>query len=340
MIADYYYYHQLDDREKSLYKAIYDAVTKYETRIVTNNAHYTQKDINKVYLAVLNDNPQFFYFDQRHLEYRWNQESVEFRLNYLLSEADCRKYAKIVNEKVEKIFQYAKLEGKSDYEKVRTIHDILSGRVKYAYDWFDCDTGMEFLYSHSILGVFCQKKSVCEGIAKAYKLLLNVLGVKCIVVSGKLKSESSSNGEHAWNIVKIDGKTYHVDPTNDICNSTREYTNYDYFCLTDKQISISHMGYDGVPKCEDTKYDFFYCNGSDIPNERSLDKYIQKKTTQIPCEIYVRISYAMNDDFAKLVNKVQNKVMKLITSKDYGLIYDTKYNEAQRTVRILVKNRV
>lgn len=257
MVADYYYYKQLTDREKSLYKAIYEAVTKYETKVVVRNAHYIQKDIDKVYLAVLNDNPQFFYFDQRHLEYRWNAVSVEISLNYLLSETDCRKYAKIVSEKAEKILQYAKLDGKPDYEKVRTIHDILSGRVKYAYDWLDCDRGMEFLYAHSILGVFCQKKSVCEGIAKAYKLLLNTLGVKCIVVSGKLKSESGFNGEHAWNIVKIDGKTYHVDPTNDICNSTREYTNYDYFCLTDKQISVSHMGYVGVPKCDDVKYVFF-----------------------------------------------------------------------------------
>lgn len=193
MGADYYYYKQLADREKSLYKAIYGAVVKYETKIVANHAHYTQKDIEKVYLAVLNDNPQFFYFDQRHLEYRWNQESIEISLNYLLSEKDCRKYVKIVNEKAEKILQYAKLDGKSDYEKVRTIHDILFGRVKYAYDWLECDRGMGFLYAHSILGVFCQKKSVCEGIAKAYKLLLNALGVKCIVVSGKLKSESDPN---------------------------------------------------------------------------------------------------------------------------------------------------
>lgn len=340
MVADYYYYKQLTDKEKSLYKAIYDAVVKYETKIVTNNAHYTPQDIDRVYIAVLNDNPQFFYFDQRHLEYRWSQDSVEISLNYLLSEADCRKYAKIVNEKAEKILQYAKLDGKSDYEKVRTIHDILSGRVEYAYDWLGCTGGMEFLYAHSILGVFCQKKSVCEGIAKAYKLLLNALGVKCIVVSGKLKSGSASDSEHAWNIVKIDGKTYHVDPTNDICNSTREFTNYDYFCLTDKQISLSHVVYAGVPECDDIKYDFFHCNGSDIPNERSLDKYIRKKAVQIPCEIYVRISYAMNDDFVKLVNKIQKKVMTLVTSEDYGLKYDTKYNEEQRTVRILVKIRV
>lgn len=340
MVADYYYYQQLADKEKSLYKAIYDAVVKYETKIVTSNAHYTPQDIDKVYLAVLNDNPQFFYFDQRHLECRWSQDSVEISLNYLLSEADCRKYSKVVNEKAEKILQYAKLDGKSEYEKVRTIHDILSGRVKYAYDWIDCDRGMGFLYAHSILGVLCQKKSVCEGIAKAYKFLLNALGVKCIVVSGKLRSGPGSNGEHAWNIVKIDGKTYHVDPTNDICNSTKEFINYDYFCLTDKQILISHMDYAGVPKCEDIKYDFFHCNGSDIPNERSLDKYIQKKASQIPCEIYVRISYAMNDNFPKLVNRIREKIMKMITNQDYCLVFDTKYNETQRTVRIRVNVRV
>lgn len=134
MGADSYYFQQLADREKSVYKAIYDAVTNYETKVVASNAHYTQKDMDKVYSAVLNDNPQFFYLDQTHLEYRWNSVSVGIRLNYLLSEAGCGKYAKIVNEKAGKILWYAKLDGKSDYEKVRTIHDILSGRVQYAYD--------------------------------------------------------------------------------------------------------------------------------------------------------------------------------------------------------------
>lgn len=339
MIADYYYYQQLSDREKTLYKAIYSAVTKYETKVVVKNIHYSKEDIDKVYLAVLNDNPHFFYFDQRRLEYRWDLASVEINLNYLLSEADCRKYAKIVNEKAGKILQYAKLDGKSDYEKVKTIHDILSGRVQYAYEWLDCDRGMEFLYAHSILGVFCPKKSVCEGIAKAYKLLLNAVGVKCIVVSGQLKSDSTS-ANHAWNIVKIDGKTYHVDSTNDICNSTKEYTNYDYFCLSDEQISFSHSGFDGMPQCDDIKYDFFYCNGADITSERSLDKYIKRKSVQIPCEIYVRIQYAVQKDFIEVVTSVKERAMNLITSRDYGLMFDTTYNESQRTIRIRVRIRV
>lgn len=194
------------------------------------------------------------------------------------------------------------------------------------------------MYAHSILGVFCQKKSVCDGIAKAYKLLLNAVGVKCIVVSRTLKSES--NGEHAWNIVKIGEKTYHVDPTNDICNSFGEYINYDYFCLTDKQISLSHTGFEGFPVCNDLSYDFFCRNDSDITNERSLKKYIKKKAVKVPCEIYVRINYAMNHNLADLINMICDKTARLLADEGYGLRFDTKYDEAQRTIRIRIAAQV
>ena len=98
MAVDFYYYQQLDKKKKILYKSMYDAVTKYESSIAITNLGYSQDDINQVYQAVLNDNPHFFYFDQRSIKYRWNQDFVEIYFNYLLSISDCMKFAKKINE--------------------------------------------------------------------------------------------------------------------------------------------------------------------------------------------------------------------------------------------------
>lgn len=340
MAVDFYYYQQLDKKKKILYKSMYDAVTKYESSIAIANLGYSQDDINQVYQAVLNDNPHFFYFDQRSIKYRWNQDFVEIYFNYLLSISDCMKFAKKINESAEKILEYVALSDKSDYEKVRGIHDILSGRVSYAYEWLNATVGMEFLYAHSILGVFCKKKSVCEGIAKAYKLLLNALGVKCIVVCGKFRSENGHYEEHAWNIVKIDGKTVHIDPTNDICNSTKDTINYDYFCVTDKQLSKTHSGYCGVPACSDNCFDYFNMNGTDMLSEKQLFKYVQKKVTTIPCEIYMRINYECGKSFTSYANNIRNFIVNEIKNSEYGLVFNAKYNEQQKTIRISVNIRV
>ncbi len=46
-----------------------------------------------------------------------------------------------------------------------------------------------------------------EGFAMAYKILCDLLGLECAVVAGRLDGEP-----HYWNIVRIDGDYYHIDP--------------------------------------------------------------------------------------------------------------------------------
>ena len=61
--------------------------------------------------------------------------------------------------------------------------------------------------SHNIVGVFAKQKAQCEGIAKAVKVLLNAVDIKCIVATGNANG-NGQNGPHAWNIVNIEGSPY------------------------------------------------------------------------------------------------------------------------------------
>ncbi len=55
---------------------------------------------------------------------------------------------------------------------------------------------------------------VCEGYAKALKVLCDALGIGCVLVEGDARSSTSTfGGAHMWNYVQVDGAWYAVDVT-------------------------------------------------------------------------------------------------------------------------------
>lgn len=96
-------------------------------------------------------------------------------------------------------------EGLEDYEKALIIHDWLVTYCEYDYENYLTDTIPEESHSY---GALVNRKAVCDGYAKAYKYILERLGIPSVIVS-------SDSMNHAWNMVRVDGKYYHVDATWD-----------------------------------------------------------------------------------------------------------------------------
>ena len=105
----------------------------------------------------------------------------------------------------------------SIYEKAKKIHDWINAQVTYDYDAASIG-GDEYAYAHTAYPVFADdkgKKVVCEGYAKAYKILCNHFGIGCTLVSGTSYTDSGA-GAHMWNMVQMpDEKWYGVDLTWD-----------------------------------------------------------------------------------------------------------------------------
>jgi transglutaminase/protease-like cytokinesis protein 3 len=98
-------------------------------------------------------------------------------------------------------------------EKELFVHDFCLEH--FAYD----DTFKE--HSFSPLGLLVYKTAVCEGISKFVKIVLDYLGVECMLVSGTALGSSDKPPElHMWNIVKINGNTYHLDVTFNMSQKT------------------------------------------------------------------------------------------------------------------------
>lgn len=117
----------------------------------------------------------------------------------------------------------------SRYDTVKAIHDYV---CKYAtYDFALNDENFEIAVerAHSALPLFGSgsrgKRFVCEGYAKAFKLLCERCDVPCFVVGGNAMEEP-----HAWNVVQMeDGKWYGVDVTWDDPGDDNDPIRYTHF---------------------------------------------------------------------------------------------------------------
>ena len=67
-------------------------------------------------------------------------------------------------------------------------------------------TREESTYGRTAYGALVEGSAEGEGFAMAYKAVCDLLGLECMVVSGRLDKET-----HAWNIVCLDGIYHHVD---------------------------------------------------------------------------------------------------------------------------------
>lgn len=140
-------------------------------------------------------------------------------------------------------------DGMSDYEIAKALHDWLVLNNEYAEDKYA--VGERPYKQYTAYGALVDHVSVCEGYAEAYKKLMDRAGIPCELITGW------ANGNHAWNIVQIDGEWYHVDTTWDDPTPNQEgYVRYEYFLKSDEAMSHDHNDWE-TPHgaCTSTRYD-------------------------------------------------------------------------------------
>ena len=139
--------------------------------------------------------------------------------------ADARQEAE-VDEAVETLLNTLNLWNASDYDKIKGVYDWITANITYDYDWDDEDPSN--LHKHSTHAAIINRVAVCQGIASLYYRLCLELGVDCRYISGT--AGQTELEPHGWNIVRLEGKYYHMDPTWDL-----GMTNvYRYFLVSGK----------------------------------------------------------------------------------------------------------
>lgn len=134
-----------------------------------------------------------------------------------------------VNAGVKEVLANLKVKGKSDYKKVKLIHDYIVNNTKYQFA-SNCYTAY---------GALLEGRAVCQGYAQlAYKMLTEA-GVKCYIITGKANNGRTTQS-HAWNMVRVGKKWYYLDVTWDDPTGGGDVLRYDYFLVGKNQFEQSH----------------------------------------------------------------------------------------------------
>lgn len=177
----------------------------------------------KMYNMVMNDNGKTKVYEGDYL--RWNTLRVDTRYSYnnyqgwydftwYMQYCSTAAQETYVNKKIPSIVSSLKLDGKSDYEKVKACYDYVTKNVTYDYLGLylgtpDC---------HSCYNAIRYKKAVCQGYATFMYRLMRQCKIPCRIIAG------NGNGEaHGWNIVKLGNYYYNLDSTWDAGQSRYNY---------------------------------------------------------------------------------------------------------------------
>jgi len=262
----------LTNNEVAVYDIIYDAIENLETEVSIPNT--PPSSINKIFGYYLNDSPEHFYINN--IGYQvLNGNAISLVFRYLYTPKNIQSKKAMIQNEVNKVLNGAS-NLKTDYDKSKYIYDYIVNKTVYNAN------GPESIYW--IDGVLLNGTAVCQGYAKTYQLLTNLLGIKSTYVRG-----TSRNENHGWNLVRLDGKFYHVDPTwADLNIDGANGIDYTYLHLTTKQIQKDH----NIDRSKNAP----------LPVANSLDNYYFVKTNSI-----------INNnktDRNKMVNLVKNTIKK------------------------------
>ncbi|MBQ3192467.1 MAG: leucine-rich repeat protein [Oscillospiraceae bacterium] len=98
------------------------------------------------------------------------------------------------------------LDGKTEYEKIRTIYFWLCENVGYDWDNLDDET---YKLKYTAYAALANGRAVCQGYATLmYRMMLEA-GIDCRVITG------DAGERHAWNIVELEEEYYNMDATWD-----------------------------------------------------------------------------------------------------------------------------
>ena len=184
-----YYYQQLPPQERAAYHGMLSCL-----RELTPSARIPRlpmETLSTLFFQLRLDHPEIFYavgFSCRAVP---EAAFVEFWPEYRFEKKRIREHRQAIEARVTRLLR--PLRSLPPAEQERAIHDFIVENVRY--------DKLEKPYSHEVIGPLTNGVGVCEGMAKAVKLLCDGLSLPCMIA---VSDRDRANGDrylHAWNIV-------------------------------------------------------------------------------------------------------------------------------------------
>lgn len=255
----YYAYHMLTKDEQRVYLELLRALQEMQADVKVSTLD--TDELHKVFNYVMADHPELFYVEgYQYTKYTTDDILTEltFTGTYTMAKEDMHLILQQIEAAAGELL--APLEGISDqYTIIRYLYDSLINATEY-------DSSVE--NNQNIQSVFLEKRSVCQGYAKAMQYLLQKEGIQTALVTGYANAEG-----HAWNLILADGEYYYLDATwGDASYSLNEAydssiripsINYDYFLVTTQELLKTHEPDEAMPlpQCTATADNYYVREG-------------------------------------------------------------------------------
>lgn len=252
-----FYFRQLSEEEQHIYTSLLKGVSSHRESVEILGAD-TEK-IGKVYQFLLNDHPELFWCSGTlQMTHYPMAEKIELFPEYLYdNEESMRRQKEIESAAQEWLADIP--ENVSEYEKIKYLYEQIVWRTEYQEGGAD---------DQNIYSVLQNGESVCAGYAKTMQYLAGKAGIFVTYVTGTATDpDTGETQDHAWNLVKCDGKYSYVDTTWADPVWTEEGTQketivYDYLCCPQEQLFLTHIPEESVvlPVCDAYEQEYYRKN--------------------------------------------------------------------------------
>lgn len=279
-----------------------------------------------LYALTYLDEPQYFWIEANNLSVSYGTESGRYSPSKgILYDFYIEFHVKSGNSSYLPDCYTSKTQVQSDYDRIMAkANEIISnvptgssewGKLNYYMNWFkdNCQynqylsegTTSRHAYlptSAFLYGTDGVNAPVCEGYSEALKILCNMSGIKAMCTETFYTQNGTTTG-HKWNLVNIDGKFYHCDPTwFDSYTSINSYkyfltgsTNMSSYDKTQNHIINYQMDF-YAPEISVTDYlDDFGINGYSILNTDGNTVINQRDTVILMRRLSGITSGTLND---------------------------------------------
>ena len=198
-VGQKFYYQQLKENEKQVYKEILEGIRKNREEIYIHASDAERA--NEIFQYILKDHPDIFWCDGTisATTYGGTETYTVLKPTYTYDEASKETMRAEIEGAVSQCLSGISAED-SEYNKILYVYEYIVDTVDYDLEAPD---------NQNIYSVFMHRRSVCAGYSKAAQYLLERLGVFCTYVTGT----TSGGQNHAWNLVKCEGDYYYMDVT-------------------------------------------------------------------------------------------------------------------------------
>ena len=189
----------------ALEKRIVEGIKAWQTNIDVSGLGLTRDDIdNGAVRSIINSHPEFISLSGGYRYWTSGSSITKIEFTYL---TNAKEEQQELDAALQEVRNKIDISGMSDEEIVLAYHEYLTSTVAYAYeDYFNGTIAAN--HGYDMYGALVKHSCVCQGYAETMFYLLREAGLSCAIAS-------SGNINHAWNIVKIHGKWYHIDATWD-----------------------------------------------------------------------------------------------------------------------------